>query len=277
MMIAVASGKGGTGKTTVALALAECAGPGALLVDCDVEEPNCHLFVPAEVEIRTEATVPIPEFQGSQCVGCGACIKACHFHALALLGNRVLVFPELCHSCGGCVLACASGALREAQHAIGHLEFRRNETVRLLSGILNIGHAMAPPLIRKLRERIAPGSTAILDAPPGTACPMVTTVRGCDYVLLVTEPTPFGLHDLKLAVRTLREIGTPQGVILNRADDESALIEEYCVTENIPLLMRIPFSRAVAEGYARGQRLLEVMPELRGEFERLLAKIGGNR
>jgi len=276
MKIAVASGKGGTGKTTVALALAECAGAGVLLADCDVEEPNCHLFLDVAADSVENVTVPVPEFVSESCAGCGKCVEICRFHALARLGKRVLVFPELCHSCGGCVRICPEHALLEKPHVIGKLEFRHTDNFQLLSGIMKIGNSMAPPLIRAVKERLAEAKNVIFDAPPGTACPMVTTVRGCDYVILVTEPTPFGLHDLTLAVHTLSLLQIPCGIILNRAGGKSDhLIENYCRETSISILLKIPFSRPLAEGYAQGKRLLQVMPELRNEFQKIWERIGG--
>lgn len=273
MRIAVASGKGGTGKTTVALALAECAGPDAVLADCDVEEPNCHLFSAAPAADSRPVEVSAPVFGGA-CDGCGACVRACRFHALARLGRRVLVFPELCHSCGGCVSACPSGALAERPRRIGRIEWRRDPRFRLATGILDVGQTQSPPLIRALKAALPETGTVILDAPPGTACPFVTTVRDCDYAALVTEPTPFGLHDLALAVAVLRALrpGFPCGVILNRAGEGDAAVEAFCRREKIPLLLKIPFSRAVAEGCSAGKSLLSVLPELKRPLREWLAE-----
>lgn len=272
MRIAVASGKGGTGKTTVALALAECAGPETLLVDCDVEEPDDRLFTKAPVESSVPVEVPVPMFSPTACTGCGACVKACRFRALAQLEKRILVFPGLCHSCGGCTAACTTGSLLEVPYRIGVIESRRDPRFRMLGGVMTVGHVSSPPLIRRLLAT-AIAETVILDAPPGTACPMVATVRGCDYVILVTEPTPFGLHDLKLAADTLTQLGVKHGVILNRATDEDTLINPFCLRRGIPLLLQIPFSRAIAEHYARGESPLATLPGLYKNFHRLLAEI----
>jgi len=273
MRIAVASGKGGTGKTTVALALAEVLGPRGRLLDCDVEEPNCHLFLDS-VPVRSEAVeVPVPEFDPERCIGCGACARSCNFHAIAALGKRMLFFPELCHSCGGCGLACKAGAVTERMHGIGRLEYRAAAGIELVTGVMNVGHPMAVPVIRRLKERTLSDRIDVLDCPPGTACPMVAAVRGADFVLLVTEPTVFGLHDLELACDTLEKLRLRSGVVINRADDNCGGVEQFCRARGIPVLMRIPFSRRIAEGYSSGKRLTECAPELRKELEALSALI----
>ncbi|MBR2435611.1 MAG: ATP-binding protein [Lentisphaeria bacterium] len=274
MKIAVASGKGGTGKTTVSLALAESAGRGCVLLDCDVEEPNCHLFLAETVTEKVPVTIPLPEFAVSACSGCGECVKVCRFHALARLGKRVLVFPELCHSCGGCLLACQEKALRETSFPIGEIQVRNTDSFQLISGVMNVGYSMAPFVIRALKEYAfaAEHDITILDAPPGTSCSMVTAVRDSDYVILVTEPTPFGLHDLALAHQTLRELGIPCGVIINRADENNGIIEDYCRENQLPLLLRIPFSKEIAAGYSAGRTLLQTVPGLRESFQQLIGE-----
>ena len=273
MIIAVASGKGGTGKTTVALALAAVAKGPVRLLDCDVEEPNCHLFFQTKVERSEPVTVPIPVADEARCIGCGQCAQICCYNAIAALGKHILIFPELCHSCGGCIRVCSSLALHEESKEIGNIEFRRRDNVELASGQLTIGHAMSPPLIRAVKKQIAANGDTIIDCPPGTSCPVVTAVRGADFVILVTEPTPFGLHDLTLAVATVRELGLKFGVILNRADTGNRSIHEYCGEENIPLLLEIPDQFKIAEAYSRGVSLLEATPELRAGFEKVLAQI----
>lgn len=271
MRIAVASGKGGTGKTTLSLALAAAASP-CVLLDCDVEEPNCHLFVDA-APWRTETVeVMVPKFHPERCDGCGKCVRACRFKALARLGQRVLVFREMCHSCGGCVLACPHAALSEVAVAIGRLEFRQFGGVALVSGIMDVGQALAPPVIRRLQEHGGGTGLTLLDSPPGTACPMVTTVRGSDFVVLVTEPTPFGLHDLRLAVETLAAVGRPCGIVVNRAEAGETLIHAYAAEAGVPLLLEIPYSRRIAEVCARGGGLLDACPELRQPLHGLLVE-----
>lgn len=273
MRIAVASGKGGTGKTTVALALAETLGPRGVLVDCDVEEPNCHLFVDAPVVADIPVCVQVPRAPTVGCSGCGRCVKACRFNALALLGRRVLVFKELCHSCGGCVLSCPEHALEEEDNRIGSVVLRRGGGFTVVSGVLDVGHPMAVPLIRRVKEEASPAGISIVDCPPGTSCPMVASVRGCNYVILVTEPSPFGLHDLRLAVETLRGMGMSCGVVVNRDVADSDPVGAYCAREHLDVLMRIPLSREIAEGGARGERLLTSVPGLRPAFAGLLREI----
>lgn len=272
MKIAVASGKGGTGKTTVALALAQAAGKDAWLFDCDVEEPNAHLFLPEKPEIEQEVSIPLPKFLPEKCNGCGKCVKVCRFHALARLGKKVLVFPELCHSCGGCLLACPEKALTEEAYMIGKLKFTRSPHFHLASGVMEIGYSMAPFVIEELKRFAStlPAPVKIFDAPPGTSCSMVTTVRNCDHVFLVTEPTPFGLHDLTLAYETLKELEIPASVILNRSGKNDDLIEDFCFKNKLPLVLKIPFSREIAEGYSEGKRLLDILPSLKEKFILLL-------
>lgn len=274
MKIAVASGKGGTGKTTVSIALAETLGPRALLLDCDVEEPNCHLFLPGPVEEVLPVPVLVPEFHRDLCTGCGKCAASCRFNAIAALGRQMLIFQELCHSCGGCLLACPEKALRESSMVIGRILRRTPGSFGLVTGELEIGRALSVPLIQQLKRHADKEKINILDAPPGTSCPMVNTVRGCDYVILVTEPTPFGLHDLAGAAATLKTMQIPCGVIVNRAEEKNSIISDFCRKENLELLLQIPFDRKIAEGYAAGKTLLQTAPELQDALARMLAGLG---
>lgn len=274
MKIAVASGKGGTGKTTVSIALAETLGNRAILLDCDVEEPNCHLFLSGKVEKSDPVSVMIPEFHSENCSGCGACAKSCRFNAIAALGKRMLVFPELCHSCGGCLLACPEHAVSESSMEIGTISMSIPGEFPLFTGLMHVGHALSVPLIRELKNCADDVKINILDAPPGTACPMVNSVRDCDYVILVTEPTPFGLHDLGGAVETLKTMGLKCGVIINRSGENDRIAENFCRENHIDILMKIPFSRTIAEGYAAGKTLLQTVPELKGQFAAVLQRLG---
>lgn len=273
MILAVASGKGGTGKTTLAVNLAVVMKEPVQLLDCDVEEPNVHIFLPPDRSHTEEVTVPIPDPQESLCDGCGECSEFCRFNALVVLNKVPLVFPELCHSCGGCAIVCPQKAIREIPRAIGTVETWQRDSITVIQGRLNIGVAMSPPLIRAVKARMKPGKTAILDAPPGTSCPVITTIRGAHGALLVTEPTPFGLHDLKLMVGVARELGIPFGVVINRSDIGDDRVVKFCEEEGIPILGEIPEDRRIAEAYSRGELLVRALPEYRALFESIALKI----
>ena len=278
MILAVASGKGGTGKTTLSVSLARVMEAAVQVADCDVEEPNAHLFLPG-TETRTEVVaIPVPEVDESLCDGCGECGRFCRFHAIVSFGTKPLVFPELCHGCGGCVRVCPRKAIRETDHAIGTVETSQAGNVSLVHGRLNVGAPMAPPLIRAVKARLRNGIPAILDAPPGTSCAVIATLRGADFVLLVTEPTPFGWHDLKLAVEMVRELRIPFGVVVNRVGIGDDRVHMFCRTEGIPILLEIPDDRRIAEAYSRGELLVEALPEYVPHFERLReAVLDGHR
>lgn len=258
MIICVASGKGGTGKTTIAANLAAALGKGAQYVDCDVEEPNGHLFLKPQIEYKETVFVPVPKVDLAKCDFCKKCADFCQFNALAVLGKNVLVFPELCHSCGGCMLVCPKNAISETGREVGIWEKGKGiEEVEFIHGHLRIGEAQAVPLIERVKKEIKPGKIAIVDAPPGTSCPVIATLKGADFVVLVTEPTPFGLHDLKLAVEVTRILNLPIGVVVNRADLGDKRVFVYCAKENIPILMTIPFAREIAKRYAGGELLIK--------------------
>lgn len=270
MIIAIASGKGGTGKTTVALNLARVHSGAVQLLDCDVEEPNAHLFLKGTPCGEPEVvTLQVPEIDEALCDGCGACSSFCAYKALAVLAKRVLVFPEMCHGCGGCMRVCSKGAIREIPKRIGVVETLQAGSITLIQGRLDVGVAMAPPLIRAVKAHIPKEGDAILDAPPGTSCPVIATLRETDYVVLVTEPTPFGLHDLTLAIAVVRELGIPFGVVVNRAGSGDERVQAYCRTEGIALLAEIPDDRRVAEAYSRGELAVEAVPEYIKIFQRL--------
>lgn len=273
MILAVASGKGGTGKTTIALNLARVFGSEIGLFDCDVEEPNAHLFLPGQLAEEKIITIPIPQVDEALCDGCGECGRICEYHAIVSFGTTPLIFPEMCHGCGGCMRICPQKAIREVGHRIGTVTVLNSSNIRLVQGRLDIGVAMAPPLIRGVKSYLQVGKPAILDAPPGTSCPVITAIRDTDLVILVTEPTPFGLNDLKLAVEMVRVIGIPFGVIVNRVDIGDDRIHLYCAEEHIPILVEIPDDRRVAEIYSRGELIVEALPEYRRCFEDLWQKI----
>lgn len=273
MLIAVASGKGGTGKTTVATNLAAALAGRAQLIDCDVEEPNIHLFLHPKIIHHQEVTKPIPQIDFEKCVFCGACQNICQFNAIAVLKNSVLTFPELCHSCGGCRAVCPTEAIREVPRLIGRIETGWAGELGVITGRLMVGEPMAPPLIRAVKRQIDKTKIVIIDAPPGTSCSVIQSLRNCDFCLLVTEPTPFGWHDLKLAVATVRQMGIPFGVVINRADIGSGEVEEWCAEEGVPILLKIPFQREIAVAYSRGQLLLDLDPAWKRIFLELCQRV----
>ena len=285
LRIAVASGKGGTGKTTVATSLALSLATGELgeavaapptYLDCDVEGPNAHLFLAPAFERRQDVVIRIPRVDAAKCTACGKCAEVCQYHAIAVLGKRTLVFSQLCHGCGSCTLICPEGAISEEPHAIGVLE--AGTAVRgipFARGVLDVGEPMATPAIRQLKQWAIPAGVGvvILDVPPGTSCPVVEALRGADYLLLVTEPTPFGLHDLRLAAEVATELGIPAGVVINRDGIGDAGVDAFCAAAGLPILLRIPFERAIAEGVAQGRTLVEIHPEYVPRFQAMAQQI----
>jgi len=269
MILGVASGKGGTGKTTVAVNLARLFGSEVLLADCDVEEPNAHLFLGGTLLDVRPVSIPVPQVEASLCNACGQCARVCRYHAIVSFGTRPLLFPEMCHGCGGCALVCPTGAISEVERRIGVVETTRDRHITLVQGRLDVGVALAPPLIRAVKARLRPGMPAIVDAPPGTSCPVIATLRGVDAVALVTEPTPFGLHDLALAVDMVRELGIPFGVVVNRVGIGDDRVHAFCRREGIPVLVDIPEDRRIAEVYSRGGLIADELPEYRPLFRQL--------
>lgn len=273
MIISVASGKGGTGKTLVATSLALSMEGDVQFLDCDVEEPNAHLFLKPRITSTETVSIPIPEVDEGKCTFCGKCADVCAFNAIAVLPKKVLVFPELCHGCGACSYLCPEGAIREVERGIGIVERGSAGPIEFVHGELAIGEAMAVPLIRKVKQSVDPSKTVIIDVPPGTSCPVVETIEGSDFCLMVTEPTPFGMNDLALAVEVARKLDLPCGVVINRAGVGDDTVEEYCQREGIPVLLRIPLDTAIARSYSRGLTLVEGMPEWRPSFRGLFDTI----
>ena len=276
MIISVASGKGGTGKTLVAtsLALSLKDSHSVELLDCDVEEPNDHVFLKPEITGSKAVSILVPKVDEDKCTYCGKCAEVCVFNAIAVLGNRVLTFPQLCHGCGACSYLCPEKAISEVPHEIGVIETGQADGVDFGHGKLSIGQAMAPPIIRKVKGLVGKDSVVIIDASPGTSCPVVEAIKGSDFCLLVTEPTPFGLNDLVLAVETVRQLGIPCGIVLNRAGVGDGKTEEYCRKENIPILLTIPLDTNIASFYSQGVPLVEGIPDYKGSFIELYEKIG---
>ncbi len=279
MIVAIASGKGGTGKTTVATSLAMALSePGRTVsfVDCDVEAPNAHLFLKPDLAWRKQVNTLIPEVDADLCTGCGHCAKVCEFHAIVTLGGKTLVFPELCHGCGSCTLVCPENAITEIPNPLGILERGLTaDGIHFSHGVLNVGEPMAVPVITQLKswKNHSDMEIVIRDSPPGASCPVVESLRGADYVILVTEPTPFGLHDLKLAVKLTEELKIPTGVIVNRDGIGDTKVDEYCQEANLPILLRIPFDRKIGAGIAQGKSLVEIRPEYCEHFRNLYEQI----
>jgi MinD superfamily P-loop ATPase len=266
MRIAVASGKGGTGKTTIAtnlaVALAE-NGHTVTLVDCDVEEPNAQVFLRPRIESSAAVEVLLPQVDRDKCTYCGECASICRFHAIAVIADQVLIFPELCHGCGGCIMLCPERAMTQTFRPIGNIDRGHGQGVAWVEGRLAVGEAQAPPVIKAAKKVVSDGEILLYDAPPGTSCPVVETVKGCDYCILVTEPTPFGLNDVTLAVGMLRKMNIPFGVVINRSDIGDLAVEDYCTREIIPVLARIPHDRNIMTSYSEGNMVLARMPEYR--------------
>ncbi|MBD3375371.1 P-loop NTPase [candidate division KSB1 bacterium] len=275
MKLAIASGKGGTGKTTIATNLAVTLakhGYDITLCDTDVEAPNGHLFLEPEFDQQKAVDLLIPEVNESLCTLCGRCSEICEFNAIMVLGESVMVFPELCHACGGCTQVCPENAIHEIRHRTGTVSFGTAKNLSFVQGELAIGEAKAPPVIKEVKREIH-SKIVIIDAPPGTSCPVVEATQDADFVLLVTEPTPFGYNDLVMATEMVEKLERPFGVLVNRADSGDSHVIEYCNMKRIPILMQIPEKRAIAEAYSAGRLLVEACPEYEKQFLTLFTDI----
>lgn len=278
MVIAVASGKGGTGKTTVAVSLALAAegmfSGRPLLLDCDVEEPNSGLFLNIDYNLSEDTGVMVPVVNENICDYCGKCAEVCVWSAIAVAGEKVLIFPDLCHGCGSCTINCPVKAIDEELNVTGKIEGGTGNSIDFARGVLNVGQAMPVPVISTLLDRYLPAennSTVIIDSSPGTSCPVVEAVGKSDYVILVTEPTPFGLHDLKAAVNVVKkQMGLPAGVIINRDGIGNGEVDKFCLENRLPVLARIPMDRRIAETLSKGIPLLKGMPEYEEMFRDIL-------
>ncbi len=275
MRVVIASGKGGTGKTAVATNLAASI-ENISLFDCDVEEPNAHLFFPLKLEKVEDVCLKVPIIDEKKCTLCGKCSDFCEYNALATLPSHVLFFPELCHGCGGCTLVCPEGAIHEGKRSIGMIERGTFDGIDFYRGVLNVGEAMATPVIKALKKKIDEDNHTILDSPPGNACPMIEAVHNVDYCILVTEPTPFGLYDLKLAVDVVKKLEVPFGVIINKDGIGEKGVENYCTQEGISILMRIPYSREIASLYSQGKLFALEMQGWKEKFQQLFRSIEEN-
>ena len=279
MKIAIASGKGGTGKTTIATAFAQAlsrADYSVSLLDCDVEGPNSHIFIQPEFDQFEDVNMLIPSVDDETCTGCGQCAEICQFHAIVVIGGQTLVFPEMCHGCGSCTLICPEEAITEIPKRLGILEGGLSqEGIRFGHGILNIGEPMAVPVISKLKkwQDLMDAEVVLIDSPPGASCPVVESLRGADYIILVTEPTPFGLHDLRQAYKVTQELGIPAGVIINRDGIGDTGVEQYCEEVGLQIFMQIPLERKIGQGIAQGKSLLEIKPEYENRFLQLHLQI----
>jgi MinD superfamily P-loop ATPase len=273
MIVTVASGKGGTGKTSVAVNMALSIG-NVQLLDCDVEEPNTHLFLNPKINTTQLVTVSVPIVNEKLCDHCGKCADFCQYNALFVGSDKVLVFPDLCHSCGGCALVCPKEAIGEDQHKIGTLKLGSTDDLELVYGELEVGEPMSVPVIREVKRHIVKDKNVILDSPPGTSCPVIQTVKDSDFCILVTEPTPFGLHDLKMMIQVLESMRIPFGVVINRAGVGDSRVYEYCEEKGIPILLEIPYERRIAELYSRGIPFSQKMPEWKAKFQVLFQTVG---
>ena len=275
MKIAIASGKGGTGKTTLSTNLAVYfAEKGeVILADLDVEEPNSGLFIKGESVHKENKYKMIPEWEQEKCSLCGLCQEVCNFHAVIQLVDQILVFPELCHSCYACSELCPTDALPMVPKKMGELNHFRRDNLTFVESRLDIGQEQAVPLISQTNEYIEKHShkkaLKLFDSPPGTSCPVIEAVKNADFVILVTEPTPFGLHDLKLAVDTLKELKIRFGVVVNRHGIGNDDVVNYCMNKNIDLIAKIPNSRRIAELYSRGELIYQKIPEVKHQFEEI--------
>jgi MinD superfamily P-loop ATPase len=273
MIISIASGKGGTGKTTIATNLAAVLGPRAQILDCDVEQPNAHLFLQPSFYRSEPVFTPVPDVNPDRCTLCGECESICQFKAIVVVGDQVMTFPELCHSCGGCFAVCPEDAITETGRELGTIEAGLCEGLLFIHGQSRVGEAMSPPLIRRVRAEGEPDRITIIDAPPGTSCPVIAAMKGADFVLLVTEPTPFGLNDLKLAAGAVDVLGIPAGLVINRADIGDDRVKDYAASVGLPILLELPFDRRVAEAYSRGELLITAIDGMKSRFEGLYADI----
>ncbi|MBS7615015.1 ATP-binding protein [Candidatus Bathyarchaeota archaeon] len=272
MIISIASGKGGTGKTTVAVGLALSV-ENVQLLDCDVEEPNVHVLLKPNIYQEKPVYSLVPQIMEEKCNYCGKCAKLCQYHTIFVAKKTFLVFPELCHSCGLCSIVCPEKAIINKERQVGIVKKGLAQGIDIVYGELNIGEPMAGPVIREVKKEVDRKKLVIIDVPPGASCPVVESVYGSDFTILVTEPTPFGLHDLKITVEVLRTLNVPLGVVVNRAGIGDKKVYEFCKKEGVPIMLEIPFSRKIAKLYSRGVSFVTEMDEWKTKFQHLLETI----
>ncbi len=272
MIISVASGKGGTGKTTIATNLALSL-KNVQFIDCDVEEPNAHIFIKPSIKHIEKVNVLMPKINYSFCNFCGKCAEFCQYNAIAVFEKQVLIFPELCHHCGGCKFICPKNAITEEEITIGKIKKGNANSIDFIAGELDIAQSPPSPLIRRLKKYISKHTNIIIDAPPGTSCTMIESIEDSDFCILVTEPTPFGLNDLKLAISVVQKMNIKYGVVINQCDIGDNKVEEFCVNNKIDILMKIPYSRKIAEAYSKGESIISILPEYKFKFREMYEKI----
>lgn len=278
MIVSVASGKGGTGKTTVSAALVSMWPKPVIGTDLDVEEPNLHLFLNPTIKGREIAELEIPIVDENRCTYCRKCSDLCQFKAISVFGEVVLTFPEMCHGCGGCMAICPENAITSGSRELGDISWGDAGGKGFLMGRLRVGEAMSPPLMRLVKNRLrtmigTSGTDAIIDAPPGVSCPAVAAVSESDVIILVTEPTPFGLYDLELAHQAFSPFNIPMAVVVNRGGTGFTGVHEYCRSSGLDILCEIPFLRKIAEAYAEGKIISEASPKIQAIFSNLTAQI----
>lgn len=275
MIIAVASGKGGTGKTLVSssLALSLKDEQQVQVLDCDVEEPNAHIFLKPTIRSSKTIDIPVPKIDEERCNHIGKCAEICAFNAISVTREKIIVFPELCHGCGACIYLCPENAIYEVRNKIGTLEIGDSDGLSFVGGRLSIGQPMSPPIIRAVKNHAQVKGVVIIDVPPGTSCPVVESIKDSDFCLLVTEPTPFGFNDLVLAIDTVRLLGIPFGIVLNKAGIGDGKVDQYCKQNNIPIILTIPFDAEIASLYSRGIPLVEGKPQWKESFRQLFVRI----
>jgi len=274
MIISVASGKGGTGKTTIAVNLALSVQP-SVYIDCDVEEPNGHILLKPTISSQKDVAKKFPKVNLNKCTFCGKCSELCEFNAIVVLKTDVMILEELCHGCGVCSYFCPEHAIEEIEKNTGVIRKGTvsSKAVTFIEGVLNIGETHGAQLIRHVRKEIIPGQINIIDAPPGTSCSMVASVKDSDFCILVTESTPFGLNDLKLAIQVVRSLGIPFGIIINKYDEKYLDLDKYCCDDKTPILLKIPFDRKIAEYYSQGTPVVFVMPQWKELFRQVFTNI----